>query len=472
MSERTTVLNLGLCATMLLVISQSGRPSTSGQDHKAVPCWPAFLGAGATPIKDPDSIPIRWSPKENIAWKAKLPGQGQSSPVIWGDKVYVTSLEGTIRDKCHVTALRLSDGSVVWDATIPSAMTAESSYYHSRAAPTPVVDDERIYAFFETGNLVALDHAGKKVWERDLVKEYGAFIAPFGLGASPAQWQDKIYVLVEHSGPSYLLAIDKATGKTAWKVDRPSRQSWSSPAIFVANGKAQVVISSNGSVDAYDCQTGKLLWSVKDVGGNVVPTPVCFAPEKMLIAATPGRGDKYLEEARRSNFCLEVTFRDSDWQPRVVWRVKALASFASPCVHQGVAYWTNSVGGLFAYDLATGEELYTTRLKQSCWATPMGIGDRVYFFGKDGLTTVLRAGRKLEVLAENQLWENQSPVAKVKDDHHAAQSKPAPGQGTPRKGPGGLDFPDPVQYGAAVVDGTLVIRTGAVVYCIRHTGAK
>ncbi len=472
MLKRTKVVSPVLGAAMLLAIGLSGRLSTSGQENKAVPCWPAFLGVGATPIKNPDSIPIRWSPKENIAWKAKLPGQGQSSPVIWGDRIYVTSLEGTIRDKCHVTALRLSDGSILWDATIPSAMTAESSYYHSRAAPTPIVDNDGIYAFFETGNLVALNHAGKKRWARNLVKEYGEFTSPHGLGASPAQWQDKLYVLVDHFGPSYLLAVDKATGKTVWKVDRTSRQSWSSPAILMVDGKAQVVCSSSGSVDGYDAQTGKLLWSIQDVGGNNVPTPVCFGLGKLLIAASPGRDNKYEQEARRSNFCLQVSYQESQWQPRVVWRVKALASFASPCVHQGVAYWTNSVGGLFAYDLATGEELFTTRLKQSCWATPIGIGDRVYFFGKDGLTTVLRAGRKLEVLAENQLWENQPAGAKVKDDPHAAQSKPAAGQGTPRKGLGGLDFPDPVQYGAAVVDGALIIRTGAVVYCIRHTSAK
>jgi outer membrane protein assembly factor BamB len=132
--------------------------------------WPGFLGAGRTPL-DANTLPLKWSPTENVAWKATLPGQGQSAPVIWGDKVFVTCIEGPTKDTCHVVALALADGKQLWNHKQPGTQKVRSNYFQSRSAPTPVVDGDRVYAFFETGDLVALSHDGKPVWERTLVKE-------------------------------------------------------------------------------------------------------------------------------------------------------------------------------------------------------------------------------------------------------------------------------------------------------------
>ena len=144
--------------------------------------WPGFLGAGATPV-DADAVPRSWSPDDGIAWKVELPGHGQSSPVVWGSQVFVTAVEGPNKEKCHVVALNLSDGKEAWRYTLESTHPMKDSLYISRAAPTPVVDDERIVVFFESGDLVALDHQGAELWKRSLGAEYGKFENQFGLSA-------------------------------------------------------------------------------------------------------------------------------------------------------------------------------------------------------------------------------------------------------------------------------------------------
>jgi outer membrane protein assembly factor BamB len=445
--------------------------------------WPSFLGAGRTPL-DEKTLPLKWSPTQNIAWKTKLPGQGQSSPVIWGDRVFVTCIEGPFKDTCHVVALSLKDGKPLWDYSLASSQKVRSNYFQSRAAPTPAVDAERVYAFFETGDIIALTHDGKPVWQRSLVKEYGNFESDIGLAASLAQNANAVFVLIDHEGPSYLLAIDKRTGKNLWKTPRDSRRSYSSPMVLRIGDKDQIVVSSDGTVDGYDPATGKLLWSFDDVGANTVGTPFPVAPGRFLISATPGMQNQREKEAKRSNFLMTVEpSHNGTFTLSVKWRASVMATFANPIVHKGIAYWVTRAGVVAAYDVESGEELFKERIGQTCWAAPLGVGDRVYFFGKDGQTTVLKAGRQFEVLAVNHLWDpaiegrdrlgedSRSPAPKRDNGHSEHREGPqrgGPGTKRPETGPGGLNFADPIQYGIAAVNGSLVIRTGAVVYCIRE----
>ena len=218
--------------------------------------WPGFPGAGATPV-DAATLPLKWSAKENVAWKTDLPGQGQSAPVIWGDKVFVTCIKGTMKDTCHVLALAVWDGRILSEQKFPASQKMRSNYFQSRATPTPVVDADRVYAFFETGDLVALTHSGQMAWSRSLTKEYGAFETRIGLAASPVQIGGTVVLLIDHEGPSYLLAVDKATGKTQWKTARDSRNSYASPAVMPIGTSDQIVCSSQGSVDGYDPIAGQ-----------------------------------------------------------------------------------------------------------------------------------------------------------------------------------------------------------------------
>ncbi len=380
--------------------------------------------------------------------------------MIWGDQVFVTTVEGANKEKLHVICLSLADGKVQWDYVHESSNPEENSVYISRAAPTPVVDAQRVYVFFEGGDTVALNHAGELQWHRSLSKDYGKFANKFGLSASPVLMNDRLVVLVDDEGPSYLVALSVQDGSVLWKADRASRSSWSSPAAVTLDGVPQVVISSAGSVDGYDPADGKLLWTWTDVGGNTATTPLMAGENQFLIAASPGRSGENSANARKSNGLMRVRKEGDAWKPEMVWRNEAATpSWASPIAHQGFAYWVNRTGVIYCVDVATGEQKYAERSKQSCWATPLPLGDRIYFFGKDGTTTVIAAGPEYRELATNTLWLPDQPPT----DNGAPKAEEASEE---RRAAAAM-FSGPTQYGVAAVSGSLLIRVGSHVYCIR-----
>jgi outer membrane protein assembly factor BamB len=404
--------------------------------------WPAFLG-GQQRDKLDVAIPSEWSPQSGIAWRAKLPGHGQSSPVQVGDLVYVTAIDGPQKETNLVLAFDLATGKQQWEQQSKSSLLVKNDVYTSRAAPTPVADKQGVYAFFESGNLIALSPSGEVRWERSLIDDYGKYQGRFGLGGSLAQLQDRIFVLADNEGPAYLLAIDKASGETLWKTERTPRTAWSSPMIVNVDGKPQIVVSSAGSIDGYDPATGKQLWTFDDVGGNTVASPIPFGDGRFLVGASPGRNGENTAGAKRSNMAIEIR-RDGDaFTPVVLWRnEQATSSFGTPIVHQGFAYYTNRAGVLFCLDAKTGETSYNARIAESNWATPIGLSDRIYFFGRGGTTTVMAAGGQPQKLAENKLYQ------------------PAAGGG----GRGG--FGGEIQYGVALTPAGIVVRTGSMLYLI------
>ncbi len=448
-----TPTRLGLALVFITVVGTVAQVFAA--DESVPNRWPGFLGAESTPVQ---SIPKSWAPDANIDWTASLPGHGQSSPVIWGQQVYVTAIEGPQKDTNHILKLSLKDGDVEWDKTFPTSMPVENSVYVSRAAPTPVVDQNTIYASFESGDVIALSHAGELRWSRSLTKDYGKFKNRFGLSASPVQTDDYVIVLVDDDGPSYLLALDKTTGKTVWKTDRESRTSWSSPALIEVEGEDQVVISSAGSVDGYNPQNGERLWTFSDVGGNTAATPTPLGSGAFLVGASPGRNGENAEGASKSNMAIKIVRTDDGYEPQVLWRAKGpTVSFASPIAYQGFAYWVNRSGVVYCRDAKTGEEQYTKRIAQSCWATPLGVGGQIYFFGKDGVTTVLAAGPDFQQLSENQLWNPDEEQV----DQKLVEKETDP---TRRRAAG--NFAGRIQYGIAASNNRLLIRTGDRLYCV------
>lgn len=425
---------------------------------EAASVWPGFLSGDASQV-DPDSIPLEWSPTKNIAWKTNVPGYGQSTPVVWGDVVFVTSVEGPMKDTYHLLALNLKDGSEIWRKSLANPFPVKSSVYVSRAAPTPAVDADRVYAFYESGDCVAYTHEGEQVWHRALGTEFGGPKNEFGLSASPAQNADHIFILWDDEGPSYLIALDKKTGETAWKSDRTSRTSWSSPSLLTLGGTPYVVVSSAGSVDGYDPKTGEKVWAVDGLGGNSSTTPLVVGNDSLIISASAGRGGENAEAASKTNMLLRITSPDGTGpKPEVAWRTKAQSSFSSPISYRGFVYWQNRAGVVYCLDAKTGEEKYAERLPDGGWATPFGVGDRIYFPGKNGVTTVLAAGPEFKILAENQLWDPNA----VEPPADAGA-----GEDTPERRAAAAQFSKPVQYGAVAVDGSLIIRVGPTVHCLR-----
>ena len=354
-------------------------------------------------------------------------------------------------------------------------------------------------------------------------------------------------LLIDHEGPSYLLAVDKKTGETKWKTDRDSRTSYASPSLVPVGDSHHIVCSSSGSIEGFDPATGELLWTLGDeVGGNRATTPLAVGNCRFVMAASPGMHNENEGEARKTNGIVTIEKTDAGFSAKVLWRTEeAMPAFNTPTVHNGLAYWVNKAGVVFCYNAETGEKHYSKRIEQGCWATPVAIGDRLYVFGKDGLTTVLAAGPEFNVISKNQLWDpNELPSESMarsraagRDEHakgggheHGDEKKEEPSQaekpepktdaepaaavgevtptsaqattgadekkssadetangerparrgppgGAPGQASGNYDaqtmaqgenrFADPVQYGVAIVNGSIVIRTGEMVYCVR-----
>ncbi len=420
--------------------------------------WPEFLPHTRNLSVEAD-LPVQWGPDTNIAWSADLSGDGQSSPIVWNGRVVVTSVEGDMKDRNLITCIDVENGKQIWQKSFDSSLKVKSSLYVSRAAPTPVADKSGVFVLFESGDLIALDWTGDVRWQRSLTESYGAIEAEFGMAASLAQHGETIFALIENKGPSYLVAMDKSTGQSKWKMDRRSVISWSSPAVMTLAGVPQVVISSVGTVDSYDAESGKQLWTIGKLGGNTVATPSQVDANRLIIGAAPGRGEADASGAAESNLLIGVSAADDNetgLTAKVLWKTtKAMASFSSPMAYQGVGYWVNRAGIVFAINLEDGSELYAQRIDQAPWATAIGTKDRVYFFGKDGTTTVIRAGKTFEKLASNPLWNPED----FKPDPAAANR-----EDTAERRAAAAMFSGPIQYGVAVSKDSLLIRTGNRLY--------
>lgn len=419
--------------------------------------WPAFLGAGAKGVQS-DRLLTSWKPEQHTLWMATLPDHGQSSPVVWNDRLFVTAVEGPKKEKYHVACYSVYDGSVMWRQQFDNSVPFDNSYFVSRAAPTPVVDGDRLITFFESGDCIAWNHFGKEIWRRNLANDYGPFNAKFGLGASPCQTDRLVFILLEHEGPSCLVALDKRTGATVWKANRTARQSWSSPAMVQVEGNPQVVVSSLGSVDGYEPESGKLLWTLGEVGGNTGVTPIDIGNGTFLIGASAGRQGEHGEAAQQSNGLVEITRDGEQFVAKKVWVTPdASPTWASPIVHRGLAYWINRAGVVYCLDASTGGAVFTKRTKQSCWATPLAAGNRIYWFGKDGLCTVMAAGREGQIISENSLWADGALVP---------DELPIKQESTSERQAAASSFSGPTVYGYAVVGNRLIVRIGKQLFCL------
>ncbi len=355
-------------------------------------CWPGFRGDG-TSVTAARDLPLEWSPKSNLAWKTPTAGYGQSAPVVWKGNVYLTSVEGEQKESLHVASYDLKTGEKRWQKTFPASQKGKNNPMMSRAAATPVVDAGGVYALFESGDLIALDHSGKLRWDHSFVKDFGELKNNHGLGSSPAQTDDTVVVLLDHQGPSHLLAIDKSSGKTRWDAERPARSSWTSPVVATIGGTEQILVSSGGSVAAYAVEKGKKLWEKTDFVGNSIPSAT-FAGSRLVIAAGENRMKPDADATSKSNCCLELTGGEKP-SGELKWSAKKLAvGTSSPLIHAGHVYFVDKSGTVVCVNLETGAEKYRERLDNQQWATPIGCGDRVYFFGKDGTTPCIRASRR------------------------------------------------------------------------------
>ena len=379
--------------------------------------WTGFRGQGNSRSTARD-LPLEWSDEKNLLWRSKLSGYGQSTPVVWDEFVFTTSTEGKFSEQLMVQCTALASGELIWEKSFPTPVKIERSQYVSQAAPSPVVDERGVYLFFESGLLVGLDHQGTQLWDRVLTEEYGPIEGNHGLGSSLFQSSDSLGLLVDHSGPSYLLKVNKRTGKNDWKMDRSERVSWSTPTLSITSDGQTVFVSSNGVVEAIDFEKGEKLWEKEGIEGNTVASPTLT---DQLVIIGSSKKDQSMALNRSSN----VT------NNRVAWVAEdATSSFGSPLVTQGNLYLVNRAGVATCHDVQNGKKRWDLRLPGSCWASPISSSDHVYFFTKDGETLVIKNDGSQEVSSQNKL----SIEGRI--------------------------------YGVAAVNRTFLIRTGSELICI------
>lgn len=377
--------------------------------------WTGFRGPAGDGVSSETGLPVKWSADSGLAWSTPLKGVGNSSPAVVQDRVYVTS---TIKEdrSLWVTALDRASGKVAWEKQIGQGSLvaygppSQFEFRHDPATPSPCADEEgRVFAFFGTGNLVCLDREGTEVWRLDLAEKYGPYDLKWGMAASPRLWGDTLYVACVHKGPSYVLALDKNTGKEKWLTPRnypglgDAQDSYGSPAILRGSGKtpAQLIVVGSDHADAYDLENGQRLWFNRGllIESEYARTVISPAVGEGIVVANSAKNEICI--AIRADGTGDIT--DSQHE---IWKGKGMADCPTPTVHNGLIYAIKDEGVGSCIDLNTGKELWKKRMaKERAQASPV-VGDgRVYFLSLDGQCTVVKEGRTFQLVSENVLPE-------------------------------------------------------------------
>jgi hypothetical protein len=369
-------LGLGLAGSMAMAAAEQSDT------------WPGFRGHGDS-IAGPGAYAVTWSGTNQLAWRVRVDGIGQGSPVIWDGLVYSASVAGERKERLVVQAHALVSGREAWRFSTNSALPEPLSDTRSRSAPTPVAGAEGVFVFFESGDCLALTHEGGLRWHRVVTEEAGELAGNHGLGGSPVLASEVLLVPLDQERPSKLMALDRKTGATRWMAARPGRTGWSTPIVVRSGAVEQVVISCGGSLTGYDVRDGAGLWEVGGLVRNLVPSP-SWNGDLLMV----GAGGKGSNRAFRWDGGTNA--------PQTLWEASDVTvGFASPLIHAGRVYFLATAGVLSAFEASTGRALFDARLPDSAWASPVGAGDHVYVFGQRGTTTVLKASDTYQPVATN-----------------------------------------------------------------------
>jgi outer membrane protein assembly factor BamB len=405
------------------VVLLSGLTAVHAED------WPHWRGPDANGIAPDRALPLRWSATENVAWRSKLAGVGVSTPIVSGNRVYVTSQvgAGVRREGNHprlvqggdaakqgeralggaaasdkttfvIEAFSAADGKRLWERRIDAEGTLTPVHdKHNLTTPSPVSDGSMVFALFGTGQVVALRPDGGVVWQRHLGREISPFDVQWGHSSSPVVYRDSLILLCDHASASYLLALDKKTGKELWKADRgKGRSSYSTPLIVDGANGVELIVNSSERLDAYDPRTGEHLWFTGE--SNRFPVPSAVHHNGIIYTSRGYRSGPYM--AIRAGGRGDVT------GSHVIWSVPTGAPYVSSLLHYaGVIYMANDVGVLTAIDAAKGERLWQERVDGVFSASPVGGGGHVYFLTENGDAVVIKAGRAPQIVGRNALNE-------------------------------------------------------------------
>jgi outer membrane protein assembly factor BamB len=419
--------------------------------------WPQFRGPGARGVSDGKGLPDRWSATENVLWKRDIPGRGWSSPVVWGDKLFLTSVINSSTSKeakkglyfggdqskppesdhrWVVSCLELATGNILWERTVKEGKPEFPIHIKSTyASETPVTDGERIYCCFGNVGIFCFDLEGKEIWRRDL--ELFPIRAGWGPAASPVLFEGKLFLVSDNEKASYLLALDAKTGSELWKIDRDEKSNWSTPYVWKNDLRTEIVTPGTKRVVSYDL-SGNELWSLQGMSSITIATPyeangllivssgyvldIKFRP---IYAIRPGAtGDISLEKGSTSN-------------QHIAWSLPKSAPYnPSTLVYRDQLYVLYDRGTFACFDAKTGAPVYSEQRipnGKAFTSSPWAYDGKVFCMNEDGVTFVFQAGSEFKLLQENPLLDDDMGMASP-----------------------------------AIVGDKLIVRTAARVYCFSN----
>ncbi len=397
---------------LLVAATPQGQEAPGGQFWAR---WRGPLNTGVSPTANP---PLAWSESENIRWKVEIPGRGFASPVVWDDRIFVTTavpadLAGDAQHdprggeasrgvhRFVVMAIDRETGRTIWERIAREQEPHEAGHPANStwASSSPVTDGERVYAYFESFGLYAYDMDGALIWETDFGDK--GMRNEFGEGSTPALFGNTLVIVWDHlHGNSSVIAVDARTGEELWRVPRDEIDTWATPIILDVNGHPQVIVPAMERVRSYDLENGSVVWESDGLTMNAIPSPVYENGLVFLMSGFRGNDLKAIRVAGARG--------DVDGTDAIVWTLDRDTPYVpSPVLIDGILYFLKSNSGvLSALDAATGVPHYRNQRLDglsSVFSSPVAAEGRVYFTGHDGTTVVVRSGAEFEVLATNTL---------------------------------------------------------------------
>ncbi len=393
-------------------------PGLTAQDADASRYWAQWRGPLATGVSPTADPPIEWSETQNVRWKVEIPGRGSSSPVVWGDRVFLmTAVPVGVQGEAQhaprgalsprgvhrfvVMALDRATGRVVWERVAREQEPHEQSHVDNGtwASASPVTDGRRLYAHFESFGLYAYDLDGTLIWEKDLGDKQ--MRNQFGEGSTPVLHGDTLVVVWDHlGGQSFVAALDARDGRELWRAERDEIDTWATPLVVEVNGRAQAIVPAMERVKSYDLETGAVVWESDGLTMNAIPSPVYDDGLVFLMSGFRGNDLKAIRLADARG--------DIDGTDAIAWTFDRDTPYVpSPVLTDGILYFLKSNSGILsAFDARTGMPHYQNQRLLSVpnvFASPVAARGRVYFPGREGTTAVIRSGPDFEVIATNTL---------------------------------------------------------------------
>jgi outer membrane protein assembly factor BamB len=409
-------------------------PVTLSPASSAEGSWPSFRGIRAAGIAERQNLPDRWNGKtgQNILWRAPIPGLGHSSPIVWGDRIFVTTAissrpnatfkpglygdgdasDDRSRHRWMLYALDKHTGRIVWERVASEGEPRNKRHIKSTyASSTPATDGRIVVAWFGSHGVHAYDFAGNRLWSVDLGRvDVGAYDLPtyeWGPASSPIIWDGLVILQCDTQADSFIVALDALTGQTVWKTDRDELPSWGTPTIAMTSAGPELVTNASKYIRGYDPRSGKELWRLGGSSKITAPTPI-FGDDVVIVASgrQPERPIFAVKAGARGDVSLA---RDSTSSRFIAWSKTLRGPYMpTPLIYDGVLYVLANNGILDSYEVNTGADIYRHRLEylgNGYSASPVAADGKIYLSSEDGEMIVVRAGRTYRHIATNSMGE-------------------------------------------------------------------